>query len=126
MNHDTLTHYGDTIERLEKENAQLQKRIAELEKDAERLRSVLFAYGEANEATQHPYWLVLRNGVLRACDAVLAGPFFSRDAAVNHMNARSYEYGKKAYVYCFSGHWSRQYKDLRDAAIAAQRQKAGE
>lgn len=114
---ETLAWYGDRI-------IELERQLAEAKRDGEQVKAILFAYGEANEATQHPYWLVLRNGVLRACDAVLAGPFFSREAAANHMMSRRYEYGDKAYVYCFSGHWSRQYKDLRDAVTAA-RQKEG-
>ena len=45
--------------------------------------------------------------------SILAGPFFSREAAERHRRAREYDYGKKSIVFCFSGHWSHQYKELR-------------
>jgi hypothetical protein len=90
------------------------KRVEELEREREQARAVLFAYGEANEMTAHPYWLILHNGNLRADASVLAGPFFSRQAAAQHLSARRYEYGDKAYVFCFSGHKSHEYKALRD------------
>ncbi len=92
----------------------------EAERDAlaaqnERFRaaaSILFAYGDNNEMTQHPWWAVVqRNGPGES--SILAGPFFSREAAERHRKAREYDYGNKSIVFCFRGHWSHQYKELR-------------
>lgn len=71
-----------------------------------------------NEATAYPWWaIVQRAGFGRF--ATLAGPFFSRDSAERQRQARIYEYGQKSLVYCFSGHESRDYRELRKAARAA-------
>ena len=90
-------------------------------KDSARLKeaaAIAFAYGKDNEITEDPWWAVVRkNGM--GSNAILAGPFFSRDAAEKHRKAREYEYGAKSIVFCFSGHRSHQYKELRQALRAA-------
>lgn len=97
----------------------LQAALAEAREDAARLqraREILFAYTD-NEITADPWWAVVRNGSFGRM-VVLDGPFFSRERAEALRNARLYEYGAKSYVYCFSGHRSQHYKELR-AAIGA-------
>lgn len=83
------------------------------EETLKQVHSILFAYGDKNDITAHPYWAIVKNGRMGP-ETILAAPFFSREAAMNHRNARIYEYGQKSYVYCFSGHWSSQYKELRE------------
>ena len=75
-------------------------------------REILFAYGEENDATAQPWWAVVKRSGMGEF-AILAGPFFSRRRAQEHYEARKYEY-KKAIVYCFSGHHSQHYKELRE------------
>ena len=110
---------------------ELEAELAEAREDQERLkkaRSILFAYTD-NEITAHPWWCVVRNGSFGRM-IVLEGPFFSRERATQLLEARRYEYGAKAYVYCFSGHRSWHYRDLREAvgypaAIDAARAQEG-
>jgi hypothetical protein len=85
----------------------------EAEAKLEEARAILFAYTD-NEITAHPWWaVVIRNRM--GSSAIAAGPFFSRERAEKHMEARRYAYGKAAYVYCFSGHASEHYTALREA-----------
>jgi len=74
--------------------------------------AILFAYTD-NEITSDPWWAVVRNGSFGRM-IVLEGPFFSRESATNLLEARRYEYGDKAYVYCFSGYRARGYRQLRE------------
>ncbi len=75
-------------------------------------RSILFSYTD-NEITADPWWGVVRNGSFGRM-VMLEGPFFSRERATQLLEARRYEYGAKAYVYCYSGHRSQHFKDLRE------------
>lgn len=77
-------------------------------------RKILFAYGQENDGTSHPWWAVVSKSRMGA-HAILAGPFFSRERAEQHRQARLYEYGKGSVVWCFSGHNSQHYRDLREA-----------
>lgn len=62
-----------------------------------------------NEATAYPWWaIVIPNRM--GPDAIGAGPFYSRKAAQDHLDSCRYRYTKAAYVYCFSGHASPDYK----------------
>lgn len=79
--------------------------------------SILFAYTD-NEITAHPWWAVVRNGSFGRM-LVLDGPFFSRDRAQQLLEARRHEYGPKAYVFCYSGHRSEHYIELRETLQAA-------
>lgn len=82
----------------------------------EKARSILFAYTD-NEATAHPWWAIVRNGSFGRM-VVLVAPFFSREAAEEHRRARIYEYGEKSFVFCFSGYYAWQYRDLCDSLKA--------
>jgi hypothetical protein len=63
-----------------------------------------------NEATAYPWWaIVIPNRM--GPNAIAAGPFFSRDSAQAHLTSCPHRYSKSAYVYCFSGHASRDYKE---------------
>ncbi len=90
---------------------------AEAIEAGEKASQILHAYGKDNEGTSHPWWAVVRKNAMGS-NAILAGPFFSRQAAENHRKAREYDYGAKSIVFCFSGHWSRQYRELREALPA--------
>lgn len=68
-----------------------------------------------NEATSYPWWAIVTNG-LRGWLCVHAGPWFSREAATEYLNAKAYNFPKSAYVFCFSGHESADYRRLVDAA----------
>ena len=82
------------------------------EEKLQKAREILFAYGEENDATAHPWWAVVKRNHMGE-HAILAGPFFSRERALQHYLGRKYEY-RKAIVYCFSGHNSQHYKELRE------------
>lgn len=71
---------------------------------------------EKNEGTESPWWAIINptfgtTGNPERVAQCITGPFFSREAAQNHLEARSYAFSKKAIVYCFSGYWSNQYKN---------------
>lgn len=94
--------------------------------------------GAKNESTESPYWLIVdprhligylmwddgdekiyadldEENVERCASYIpncITGPYFSREDAEAHLKARHYEFSSKAYVYCFSGYWSRKYKDF--------------
>lgn len=82
------------------------------EEKLQKAREILFAYGEENDATEHPWWAVVKRNRYGE-HAILAGPFFSRKRAEEHLRARDYEYGK-AIIYCFSGHYSQHFRELRE------------
>ena len=71
-----------------------------------------------NEATAYPWWAICRSAGIMG-DAVLAGPFFSRESAEKTRAAKIHRYGKKSYVFCFSGHESSDYIELRKLAKEA-------
>lgn len=71
-------------------------------------KEILFAYGDKNDFTAHPWWAT-------GDYVVLAGPFFSRQSATDQLEARRHHYGHKAIVHCFSGNESRDYVELRQA-----------
>jgi hypothetical protein len=91
---------------------------AEALEACEKAKSILHAYGDANEGTAYPYWLVLGRGLNRAEQGVWAGPFFSRERAEIWMRSNEHNIGKSAFVYCFSGHTSWHYRDLLKALPA--------
>lgn len=105
-------------------NATAQAREAlELREALEKAHAILFAYGNENDGTQHPWWAVVKRSGFGE-RAILAGPFFSRERAQQHYEARRYEYGK-AIVYCFSGHYSQHYRDLRETLEAINKARRG-
>jgi len=81
-------------------------------------KEIVFSYGDQNDITAHPWWAIVQRveiGKMTGNYAVLAGPFFSRKAAQEKLERRRYHYGKKAIVYCFSGHDSPDYVELRQS-----------
>ncbi len=63
------------------------------------------------ESTDYPVWIIV---TMRANGDMLyhAGPWFSRQAAQDYLTSKSYNYPKKAVVYCASGHMSWDYRNL--------------
>lgn len=57
-----------------------------------------------SEATAYPFWYVAEKAGLGKLRMVSRGIWFSREAAEEHLRAKSYRYGKKAFVYCDSAH----------------------
>lgn len=81
-----------------------------------------------NEATESPYWLILDPQQNMGCSyGVLAsqitGPFFCREDAEAHLQARRYAFSKRAVVYCLSGYWSYKYKSFYRALEKAPTQE---
>lgn len=79
----------------------------------EKARAILFAHEEKNDGTEHPWWGVVKDAG-RGEVILLEGPFCSRARATRLLEARRYEYGNAAYVYCFSGGRSQHYRELRE------------
>jgi hypothetical protein len=74
------------------------------------------ATGETeNDGSAYPLWAIVEKAGFGRM-AWLMGPFFSRKAAETLLESRRYHYGEKAFVWCFSGHDCRDYRDLLDAA----------
>jgi 3-mercaptopyruvate sulfurtransferase SseA len=74
---------------------------------------------ERNEATSYPWWMIVdpaQNMPARVswtADQV-TGPFFSREEAEEVLRTERYRFGKRAAVYCHSGHRTREYKAAID------------
>lgn len=96
----------------------LAKRAEAAEAKLAEARKILFSYGEHNDGTAHPWWAVVKRNRMGA-QAICAGPFFSRSRAADHAEARKHEYGKTI-VWCFSGHRSQNYVELRKALEVAE------
>lgn len=87
---------------------------------------------ERTEMTDAPWWVIIDpkgcRPDLHSIAKAITGPFFSREEAQAHLEARYYEFSKRAAVYCKSGYWTREYKGAYDAARARfdrQRPKGG-
>lgn len=89
----------------------MANRITEMESLIGTARSILFA-SEDNEATADPWWAIVKS-TRPGREEVLAGPFFSRKRAESMLEARRHDWGRKAFVFCFSGYYSAHYKELR-------------
>ena len=79
---------------------------------------------ENNEGTESPWWAIIdpRQNFLTDSDGIynianmITGPFFSRESAEKHIEARHYAFSCHARVFCFSGYWSDEYKKaIREA-----------
>ena len=92
--------------------AEWRDRALKAEAKLKEAREILFAYGNDNDGTAHPWWAVVKKNRMGA-QAICAGPFFSRGRAEIHADARTYEYGATV-VWCFSGHRSHDYVALRN------------
>ena len=83
------------------------------------------------EATASPWWMIIdpRQNMkvnsygISNIAAMITGPFFSREEAEAHLEARRYAYSKNAGVYCDSGWRSRQYDTAYKTAYAAVRKE---
>ena len=73
------------------------------------------------EATAYPYWIIIDPKYVGLCSMdqrvhcvahAITGPFFSREAAVEHMDQARHHFSKHAKVYCASGHTSWQWQHL--------------
>lgn len=105
-----------------------QELEAELQQEREAARGLMEAVKPLasftdNEGTRAPYWLIIDPIQMMQPDChrvatMVTGPFFSREAAQSHLDARRYAYSKRAVVYCHTAHWSREYCQLQEAAIA--------
>lgn len=70
------------------------------------------------EATAYPYWIICTissTGTL----ALVAGVWFTREAAEQHLKARRHAYPKRAEVFCASGHRSEHYRRLCETGEVA-------
>ena len=73
---------------------------------------------DKNEGTDSPWWVIImprqimRKDPSSTASCIVEGVWFSRESAEAHLESRRHEYGKDAVVYCFSGHWSAEYKQL--------------
>jgi hypothetical protein len=72
---------------------------------------------DKNEGTSFPWWaIVVPRQIMRkdpcAIASCIVGVWFSRESAEAHLNSRRHEYDDSAIVYCFSGYWSAEYKQL--------------
>lgn len=61
------------------------------------------------EATAYPVWIIVSG---KFHDRYHAGPWFSREAAEEHLDAKRHRYPRGAIVYCHSGHMSADYRHL--------------
>lgn len=83
-------------------------------------RSIVSTLMQADqESTAAPYWLILDPSQNMACDVHymaggITGPFFCREDAAHHLEICSYNFSKKARVYCMSGHRSLKYRKFYD------------
>lgn len=81
-----------------------------------------------NEGTAAPWWMIINPRQLmasndrEACHAVagmVTGPFFSRAAAQEHLDAKRHRFGKNAVVFCASGcdswEYARAYNEAEKA-----------
>lgn len=76
---------------------------------------IIKSYGENNDITAYPYWAIV-NDTKGGPPRMVQGIWFNRADAERHLESRRYEYGKKAIVYCFSGHYSTHVRELHDLA----------
>lgn len=70
---------------------------------------------DANEGTDSPWWVIITPRQMMKPDIesvadMITGPFFSRENAENHLEARRYAYGPRSAVYCMTGYYSNEYK----------------
>jgi hypothetical protein len=78
---------------------------------------VEFEISKKNEATASPWWSIIDpkqsfrtdSQALYDIASMITGPFFSREAAQRHLDAKHYRFSKNAKVFCHSGHDTEQY-----------------
>ena len=82
------------------------------------------------EATAFPWWAIVDpshawtdeadNASLHAVAHCITGVFFSREAAQQYLDAKSYSFSEQARVYCLSGHAARGWKEFCDGEAKAE------
>ena len=82
-----------------------------MEKALEKLKN-----NSDTESTAYPFWVIIEPrktfGNIHEIAAMVTGVFFSRKDAQNYLEQKSYNFSKKARVYCHSGHQSEDWKSL--------------
>lgn len=68
-----------------------------------------------NEGTAYPYWVIARRRKNSEI-VLLAGVWFSREAAEEHLENKAHRYPKSAFVWCDSAHASFHLRMLHDLA----------
>jgi hypothetical protein len=73
--------------------------------------------GADNEGTAEPWWAIVDPRQAFKCNpheiaSMITGPFFSRKDATDFLKATRYNFGKYAVVYCFSGYYSKKYREF--------------
>jgi len=84
---------------------------------------IMLSHGEKNDITAYPYWAIVKKAGLGR-QAILAGIWFNREDAERYLEAKRYNFGKTAFVYCFSGHESWHLKEMYENARTEQKEKA--
>lgn len=122
----------DVIRDLYTQLAQANTVIAERNAQLAALQSAITPMGQYGdpEGTANPYWLIIDPHQMFKPDShtvagMITGPFFSREAAQQHLTARRYAFGKHAVVYCHSAYWSNEYCALQNASRRLTQEKAG-
>lgn len=94
----------------------------------QRVLAILREWAEApNDITSVPWWAItVESKIGHRGEIMLAGPYFSRADAESYLKSRHYRFPKNARVYCFFGHESQKFSELRRAArvLAKLRAKA--
>jgi hypothetical protein len=88
-------------------------RYKENMKDAKELAEILLASTDS-EATSHPFWAICRGKGIHLM--LINGIWFDRISAEDELESRRWYYGDDAFVFCFSGCVSEQYKRVRELA----------
>lgn len=82
--------------------------------ELEMLRSLVKLPDQETEATDSPWWVIIKpRGMIHSASDIssrLTGPFFSRQDAQDHVNARKHAFNDKTEIWCLSGYWSRKFK----------------
>lgn len=77
------------------------------------------------DGTSYPWWAItLEVKGWQRGEALLAGPFFSRETAEDYLRDCRHNFPDRARVYCFSGHQSPVFRELRKAAEAMRAEPA--
>lgn len=79
------------------------------------LAKIIMQAGDDTEHTDAPYWYIATKSGLGGM-VNRGGPFFSRERAEAVLKGRSHRFPKSAFVYCDSGHFSDDYREMRRIA----------
>lgn len=92
----------------------------------QRALTILQEWAEApNDIASVPWWAItVESKIGHRGEVMLAGPYFSRADAESYLKSRHYRFPKNARVYCFSGHESQKFSELRSAAMVIAKLRA--